>query len=234
MNGAFKMGGRYIAQWPYVIKYDDRDTSLLCQNGLLIPNEREDGSTSADFYSFHPEQSIKVLKTGGMLKKAVSMNAEETVRPAYLIRVVEDGKVHDYDLHISVYNTDLQKPLTAEEIAESVNEKAGDLLEKYPGKKLDILPASRFFVPAQNYGRRKKYYTGLNRHFIGDAESADPDYSCRRTVITCGGDDNQYCNQVNIIEPFKPGRDPVLIGGYRYAKNQTINEGEPKYAGCRQ
>lgn len=216
-----------------LLRYDDMDTTLLCQNGVLIPNEWEHGSASADFYSFHPEQSITASKGGKTLKQAVAKNAEETARPAYLIRVLEAEQVLDYELHISVCNTDTKQPPTPNEIAASVAETAADLLEKYPGKKLDILPASRFFVPAPNYEKRQKYFSGLNRHFINDGENGDPEYCCRQALIKCGGDNDQYCNQVNIIEPSKPGADPVLIGGYRYAADKINQEPEQQAARCR-
>jgi hypothetical protein len=234
MNGAFKKrNGDYIAQWPYVVRYDGQDTVLLCQDGVLIPTEREDGSTCADFYSFHPEQSIKASQADDELKQAVAVNAEQTMRPAYLIRVIDDGRVLDYELHLGVYDNDTQKPLTADQIADRVTRTAGQLLEKHPGKELDILPASRFFIPAQNYEKRSKFFNSLDRYFVKDSDDADREYCCRRALIKCGGDEDQYCNQINVIEPYKPGADPVLLGGYRYTAEEMNHEPEQQTVCCR-
>lgn len=234
MNGAFKKrDGGYIAQWPQVVRYDDQDTTLLCRNGVLIPTPREDGSTSADFYSFHPEQSIKATHADEELSQAVFRNVEQTMRPAFLVRVIEEGRVLDYELHLSVYDSDAKTPLTVGQIADKVTHTAGQLLKKHPGKELDILPASRFFIPAQNYEKRRKYFTGLDRYFVKDGNDADREYCCRRALIKCGGDDGQYCNQVNVIEPYKPGEDPVLLGGYHYAAKQVNHEPEQQGACCR-
>jgi hypothetical protein len=234
MNGAFKKrDGDYIAQWPYVVRYDDQDTVLLCQEGVLIPTERDNGTTSADFYSFHPEQSIKASRADDNLKQAVAENAEQTMRPAYLVRVIEDGRVLDYELHLSVYDNDTQKPLNADQIAAKVTHTASQLLENYPGKELDILPASRFFIPAQNYEKRSKYFNGLDRYFVKDGDEIDREYCCRQALIKCGGDEDQYCNQVSVIEPYKPGTDPVLLGGYHYAAEDMNHEPEQQVACCR-
>lgn len=236
MNSAWrKKKGHYIAQWPQVLKFDGEDTTLLCQYATLIPSERDDGSTTADFYSFHPEQSIKDGATGESLKQAIVENAEQTERPAYLIRAVSGNQVLDYEIHLSVYDREQERALSPEEIAASVTNTAGRILEENPGATLDILPASRFFVPAQNYEKRSKYFTGLQRFFSKDAENGDREYCCRQALVKCGGDNDQYCNQVSVIEPFKPGVDPVLIGGLRHREVQedAEKEADRQMAACR-
>ena len=235
MNGAVsKREGIYIAQWPHVVRHDEEGGSImLCQHGTLISTKRSDGSTFADFYSFHPEESIQADTIEGDLPYEIKENAIDTVRPAYLIRVVDDNqRVVDYELHLSVYDKDSQKPLTAMQIADSVTDTASELLERYPGAKLDILPASRFFVPAQNYEKRNDYFEKMQQHFIKDADG-DPEFCARQTLIKCGGDNDQYCNQINIVEPFKDGVDPVLLGGYRHAAREQNTEQEADRQTCR-
>lgn len=167
MNGAFARNeGGYYAQWPMVVKYsDNEDTVLLCDHGTLIPNENHQGRTSADFYSFHPGQSIKGAKVGTTMKQAQARNAKQTNRPAYLIRIVEGKQVLDYEIHQAVYDKTVKEPMSAEQIADSVAQTAQGLLDRYPGKKLDILPVTRFFVPSRILEKRRDYFNKQQSFF---------------------------------------------------------------------
>jgi hypothetical protein len=230
MQGAFKNGRHYLAQWPFVVRRDEADTALLCRHGTLIVNEKDDGTASADFYSFHPEQSINADSVSD-LTQAVEEHAKQTVRPAYLIRVVNDQRVIDYELYVSVYDGHTNKPLTEQQIASGVKEFAHQLLDNYPDHRLDVLPASRFFIPAQNYQKRAKYFNRLNRHFVQTNQDGENEYCCRQVLLRCGGDKDQFCNSINVIEPYKQGTDPVLIGGYSHHREQQTDQSNA--AGCR-
>ncbi len=224
---ARKRKGIYIAQWPQIIRHDENGSCALCQHGTLIPTEREDGSVAADFYSFHPEESMQFDPNSAT--QAIAQNAEQTTRPAYLIRAVDKTEVLDYEMHLRVYDNENECPMTPARIADSVADTASQMAENHPGKKIEILPASRFFIPASSWEKRQKYFTGLQRHFTKDLGGGDQEYFAKQAIIRRGGDNDQYCNQINVIEPFKQGDDPVLIGGYRHSAEQS----DKSQAACR-
>jgi hypothetical protein len=230
MNGAFRRKeGGYYAQWPMVVKYSEADTVLLCENGTLIINENQ-RRANADFYIFNPEQSMTFTTAGSSLKAAMARNAGQTSRPAYLMRLIEGKNVLDYEIHQAVYDKTQKKPMTSEQIADSAARTARELLDRYPGKKLDIMPATRLFVPARTLEKRQAYFNKQQPYFQNDLENGDREYLCRKVLVKCGGGQGQFCNLINVIEPYAQGSDPVLIGGYSYQSQKEQENDRPRAA----
>lgn len=230
MDGANHQGENvYIAQWPNVISQNGDDEIKFCEKGAFITSEK-DGRTSAEFYAFKESQCITTDSINDDLKNALVQSAEKNLRPAYIVRAVDkkNKRVMDYEVAQNFYDSNTQSEMTADQIAGNVFMAAKELLSRYPGKALSILPADRFYIPAKSYEKREAYYNNLKRFFEQKGDDGDVEYLARKALVKCGGQSSQFCNEICMIEPFKPGTDPVLIGGYSHPQKKNAEN-----LGCR-